>query len=71
MERGPALLRVAPVGFSFSQQLLILGLGIYLLLIPAWRLAWSQTRSSAAALFNRASYYPLTVLVVVLLSLVS
>lgn len=68
---GAALLRVAPVGFSFSQQLLILGLGIYLLLIPAWRLAWSQTRSPAAALFNRASYYPLTVLVVVLLSLVS
>lgn len=63
-----AVLRLAPIRFSFFQQFLILAAGLYLLLLPAWRLSRSPTRSRAAALFNRASYYPLAVLAVVLLS---
>jgi len=51
--------------------MLIFGEGIYLLLLPAWGLLRSGARSQAATLFNRASYYPLAVLAVVLLSLVA
>jgi 4-hydroxybenzoate polyprenyltransferase len=61
-------LGLAPVSFSLFPQLLISGLGIYLLLLPAWRLFRGQTQSQAADLFNRASYYPLAVLAVVLIN---
>ena len=61
------ILRLAPVPGSFFPQLLILGLGIYLLLLPAWRLFRSQTPGEAASLFNHASYYPLVLLAVVLM----
>jgi 4-hydroxybenzoate polyprenyltransferase len=63
-----AVLRLTPMRFSFFQQFLVLAAGLYLLLLPAWRLSRSPTRNRAAALFNRASYYPLAVLAVVLLS---
>ena len=62
------ILRLAPARFSFFPQLLAVGLGLYLLLLPAWRLSRSHTRSRAADLFNRASYYPLAVLAVVLIN---
>ncbi len=62
-----AILRLTPIPFPLSQQMLILGLGFYLLLLPAWRLFRSQNQ--AAALFNRASCYPLAVLVVILVNL--
>ena len=39
--------------------------GVYLLLIPAFRLYKGQGRTQALALFNRASYYPLSLLAVV------
>jgi 4-hydroxybenzoate polyprenyltransferase len=39
--------------------------GFYLLLIPAYRLLRTKERSAASILFNKASYYPLAVLVVV------
>jgi 4-hydroxybenzoate polyprenyltransferase len=39
--------------------------GLYLLLIPAYRLLRTRQRSQASILFNRASYYPLALLVVV------
>ncbi len=64
-----AILRLAPIPFPLSQQLLVLGVGICLLLVPAWRLYHSLTQ--AEALFNRASYYPLVVLVVVLANLLA
>lgn len=63
-----AILHLAPARFSILQQMLILGGGIFLLLLPAWRLSRSQSRDRAAALFNRASYYPLMVLAVVLMN---
>ena len=62
------ILRLAPAPFSLFPQLLIAGVGIYLLLLPAWRLFRGQTQSQAADLFNRASYYPLAVLAVVLIN---
>ena len=39
--------------------------GLFLLLIPAYRLFKTRQRSQASILFNRASYYPLALLVIV------
>jgi len=44
--------------------------GIFLLLLPAWRLYTEGTAVLASALFNRASYYPVTMLAVIFLSAV-
>jgi len=38
--------------------------GLYLLLIPAYRLFRTRQRSQASILFNRASYYPLALLII-------
>jgi 4-hydroxybenzoate polyprenyltransferase len=43
--------------------------GFYLLLIPAYRLYKTKKRLHAQALFNRASYYPLALLLVVMVKL--
>jgi 4-hydroxybenzoate polyprenyltransferase len=43
-------------------------IGLCLLIPPARRLTQTQAASEAAALFNRASYYPVAMLIVVLLS---
>lgn len=40
--------------------------GIYLLLVPAYRLYTTHDRSYAVVLFNRASYYPLALLAVII-----
>jgi 4-hydroxybenzoate polyprenyltransferase len=45
-----------------------LAAGLFLLLLPAKRLEETQSAHQASALFNRASYYPLTMLIVVLIS---
>ena len=42
-----------------------LAIGLYFLLIPGYRLYAMKTRLQAAQLFNRASYYPLAILVMV------
>lgn len=42
--------------------------GFYVLLIPAYRLHKTKTASQAFELFNRASYYPLAMLVIVVIS---
>jgi 4-hydroxybenzoate polyprenyltransferase len=68
---GMAVCRTASFPLSHFQQVLVLGLGIYLLLFPAWRLARSRNRIEAALLFNRASYYPLAIMAVVLLNFLS
>jgi 4-hydroxybenzoate polyprenyltransferase len=44
--------------------------GIYLLLVPALRLYRTREQSDALALFNRASYYPVTMLVIVILNVI-
>ncbi len=38
--------------------------GLFLLLIPAFRLFKTQQRPQASILFNRASYYPLALLII-------
>ena len=48
--------------FAFSVVLLA---GLFLLLIPAFRLFKTQQRPQASILFNRASYYPLALLIIV------
>ena len=49
--------------------ILSLVVGCYLLLLPALKLYRSEDRSHAMALFNKASYYPLALLVFVLLKM--
>lgn len=59
------LLRLTPYQFGLPYLTACIAAGIYLLLIPAYRLFKSKERNHAIALFNSASYYPLALLVVV------
>jgi 4-hydroxybenzoate polyprenyltransferase len=63
------LLSFAPQGFGFSMAAAALVVGAYLLFIPAYRLHKSKDRVDAMGLFNRASYYPLALLILVVISL--
>ncbi|MFZ2448534.1 MAG: UbiA family prenyltransferase [Syntrophobacteraceae bacterium] len=55
--------RLSPIYFAGA-----IPAGIILLLVPARRLHIEKTPAQAAALFNRASYYPVTMFAVILLS---
>jgi 4-hydroxybenzoate polyprenyltransferase len=59
---GGLLVMVAPLRFSPALVGLALAAGGYLLLLPAYRLYRSKDPAHAAALFNRASAYPLAML---------
>ena len=48
----------------------IVAAGVYLLLIPAWQLYQTKERNQASGLFNRASYYPLTLLAVTIIRII-
>ena len=65
------LLWVAPLRFSPLLVGLAVVAGAYLLLLPGYRLYRTQDPARAAALFNRASAYPLAMLCLALASLVS
>ena len=54
---------------DFAYILFSVVVGCLLLLLPALRLYRTRKRSDAMALFNRASYYPLALLVVVLIKI--
>ncbi len=56
-------MRALPYGGLYMLGALVIGL--YFLLIPGYRLYAMKTRLQAARLFNRASYYPLAILVMV------
>ncbi len=43
--------------------------GIFLLLVPAWRLYTGKNAALASDLFNRASYYPLAMFIVIFVSI--
>ena len=60
----------APARFEGAYFLASLVVGLYLLLIPALRLYRTGARRQAMSLFNKASYYPLTLLLVVLTKIV-
>jgi 4-hydroxybenzoate polyprenyltransferase len=53
---------VAPKGLNLANLLGALLSGIYFLLIPGYRLFQSRNPQDAFILFNRASYYPLAIL---------
>lgn len=63
------LMAASPLRFSWGLMALAGGAGIYLLILPAVRLYQTQERSQATVLFNKASYFPLTVLVITLVAL--
>ncbi len=64
------LVGVSRLGGELSSLTASLCAGVYLLLLPGYRLFKTRQRSQALILFNRASYYPLALLVVNSLSLV-
>jgi 4-hydroxybenzoate polyprenyltransferase len=64
-----ALVGVSPLVFGPLLLAATLAVNIWLLLWPALQLAEQPERSSAMQLFNRASYYPLATLVLVLIGL--
>jgi 4-hydroxybenzoate polyprenyltransferase len=63
------LLEISPLRGEFLALTACLGLGIYLLLWPGYRLIKTGARPQAVLLFNRASYYPMAVLMAISLSL--
>jgi 4-hydroxybenzoate polyprenyltransferase len=67
---GPWLLRMSPPTRPFPYPMLAAVLGAFLLLLPAWRLFETREPARAAFLFNRASYYPLAMLLVILAALI-
>jgi 4-hydroxybenzoate polyprenyltransferase len=65
-----ALFRLIPGGLDHVLAAAALVVGLYLLFIPAYRLYSTKERGDATALFNKASYYPLVLLVLVIIRLV-
>ena len=63
------LVWVSPLTFGFFHLIALAGLGVWLLLLPALRLVEANDRQQAMDLFNKASHFPLSVLVVVLVRL--
>ena len=60
---------LSPLEAGKAALLTVLGIGIGLLMIPAFQLYQRQTPRRAMTLFNRASYYPLSLLALVLASI--
>jgi 4-hydroxybenzoate polyprenyltransferase len=60
------LLWASPLAFGPFFLLMALALNLILLLIPAFKMVKHRHPSSAMALFNKASYYPLATLALVL-----
>jgi 4-hydroxybenzoate polyprenyltransferase len=67
---GVFVLMLSRASFSPVYLIASLAIGGYLLLLPAQRLYRSLDRTDAMALFNRASYYPPSLLALVLVHLV-
>ena len=65
-----ALFWTAPLPFNGWLLGAVVVANVALLLWPAWRMAERRQRSDAMILFNRASYYPLAMLGIVLISLI-
>jgi 4-hydroxybenzoate polyprenyltransferase len=66
MAVGVLALRLSPGSFGAPVQATVLAAGLLFLAAPAWELRRSPGRAAAAALFNRASWYPIAVLAIVL-----
>jgi 4-hydroxybenzoate polyprenyltransferase len=61
--------RLSPVGFNLAFIVACLLVGLFLLIIPAYRFCRDKQRIAAWNLFRRASYYPLALLILVTLEL--
>ena len=59
------VLMLSRADFHPIYLLVALGIALYLLLVPALRLYNSKDRADAMALFNKSSYYPLAMLLLV------
>jgi 4-hydroxybenzoate polyprenyltransferase len=62
---GVFLFRLASARFELSFLLASFVVGAYLLIVPAFRLRKTKKPRHALALFNRASFYPLALLVLI------
>lgn len=65
------LVLVSPLKYSPVMVALAMAVGIFFLLLPALGLYRSKEPEQAAALFNRASYYPLAMLILTLINLMA
>lgn len=63
------VLYTSQISFQLPYAIASLIVGIYLLLPPAIKLLRTKKRIHAVALFNRASYYPVVMLVVVIIKI--
>jgi 4-hydroxybenzoate polyprenyltransferase len=63
-----ALFWLTPAALSHLYFAAAIPAGIFLLLLPAWRLYTEKSAAFASALFNRASYYPAAMLMVIFFS---
>lgn len=61
------VLWVSPLPFGPIELLMVTGLSIWLILMPVLRLTQGTDRRLAMDLFNHASYYPLSLLIVTLI----
>jgi 4-hydroxybenzoate polyprenyltransferase len=64
------LLILSPISFGLPFIIAFALVGLYFLLLPTMKLYRTDENSHAMILFNRASYYPLAMLVVVVVKLV-
>ncbi len=64
------LMFISPMTFGAIDLLAMAGLGVWLLLLPVLRLVEQNDRRRAMDLFNKASHYPLSLLIVMLIRLV-
>jgi 4-hydroxybenzoate polyprenyltransferase len=63
------LFQTAPLHIPFPLYLITISVGVYLLILPGLRLFQTRHRDEASILFNRASYYPCILLLLVLSAL--
>jgi 4-hydroxybenzoate polyprenyltransferase len=66
----PVLFYLSGTNVGIGHMGLSLGLTVWILLLPALKLFKEQDRSCAMALFNKASYFPPALLMVVLLKVI-
>ena len=66
---GGVLFKIAPLQLNVPLYWATILVGIYLLILPAFRLFQTRNRNEASALFNRASYYPCILLIFALATL--
>ena len=64
------LFQSSPLRLPLPFYLAVLLVGFYVLILPALRLYCTEERNDASALFNRASYYPCAMLIIVLTAIV-